>query len=146
MTNNNYKNYLEEINATIIENNNKINELQRTNIALINMVEIMKTSLVSLSDEFIPRHEEKEMVKFEFKFGNNVVTRLMYEVDEMDFKKIPNIIMSCLNNGGGIIDINKIGSIEIEYFDYDGKGAILVNHDTEDLIRAYGSFMHIAEM
>ena len=90
--------------------------------------------------------EQHEMVRIEVKFDSNVVTRLVYEVDEMDFKKVPNIIMSCLRNGGSTIDINKIGSIEIEYFDWDGKGAILVNHDTEDLVKAYNNFMYIAKM
>ena len=90
--------------------------------------------------------EQHEMVRIEFKIDGNVVTRLVYEIDSMDFKKVPNIIMSCLRNGGGTIDIYKIGSIEIEYFDWDGKGAILVNHDTEDLVKAYNNFMYIAKM
>ena len=149
MTNNNYKNYLEAINEIIVKNNNAIKELQRTNMYLMSMVNAEATAPTSDGLEtriLYGDREQHEMVRIEFKFDSNVVTRLVYEVDEMDFKKVPNIIMSCLRNGGGTIDINKIGSIEIEYFDWDGKGAILVNHDTEDLVKAYNNFMYIAKM
>ena len=152
MTNNNYKNYMEAINEIIVKNNNVIKELQRANMDLMNAFKSMVNAeaTATTSDGLETRilcgdREQHEMVRIEFKFDSNVVTRLVYEVDEMDFKKVPNIIMSCLRNGGGTIDIN-IGSIEIEYFDWDGKGAILVNHDTESLVKAYNSFMHIATM
>ena len=149
MTNNNYKNYLEAINEIIVKNNNAIKELQRTNMYLMSMVNAEATAPTSDGLEtriLYGDREQHEMVRIEFKFDSNVVTRLVYEVDEMDFKKVPNIIMSCLRNGGGVIDIDNIGSIEIEYFDWDGKGAILVNHDTEDLVKAYNNFMYIAKM
>lgn len=153
MTNNNYKNYLEAINEIIVKNNNAIKELQRANMDLMNTFKSMVNAEATAptSDGLETRilcgdRENHEMVRIEFKFDSNVVTRLVYEVDEMDFKKVPNIIMSCLRNGDGTIYINKIGSIEIEYFDWDGKGAILVNHDTESLVKAYNSFMYIAKM
>lgn len=149
--NNNYKNYLEAINEIIVKNNNAIKELQRANIALMDTFKSMVNdeATAPTSDGLETRRlrgDRHEMVRIEFKFNGNVVTRLVYEVDEMDFKKVPNIIMSCLNNGGGTIDINKIGSIEIKYFDWDGKGAVFVNSDTEALMRAYSRFMYIAEM
>lgn len=150
MTNNNYKNYLEAINEIITKNNNAIKELQRANIALMDtfksMVNDEATAPTSDGIEIRRGREEHEMVRFEFKFDGNVFTRLVYEVDEMDLKKVPNIIMTSLNNGGGTIDIGKFCSIEIEYFDWDGKGAVLVNHNTEILVRAYDRFMHIAKM
>ena len=153
MTNNNYKNYLEAINKIIVKNNNAIKELQRANMDLMNTFKSMVNAEATAptSDGLETRilcgdREQHEMVRIEFKFDSNVVTRLVYEVDEMDFKKVPNIIMSCLRNGGGTIDINKIGSIEIEYFDWDGKGAVFVNRDTESLVKAYTRFMHIAKM
>lgn len=149
---NNYKNYLETIKEIIVKNNNAIKELQRANIALMDTFKSMVNdeATAPTSDgletrRLRGRREEHEMVRIEFKFNGNVVTRLVYEVDAMDFKKVPNIIMSCLNNGGGTIDI-KTGSIEIEYFDWDGKGAVFVNRDTEALMRAYTRFMHIAEL
>lgn len=149
---NNYKNYLEAIKEIIVKNNNAIKELQRANIALMDTFKSMVNdeATAPTSDGLETRRlwggrDEHEMVRIEFKFNGNVVTRLVYEVDAMDFKKVPNIIMSCLNNGGGTIDINT-GSIEIEYFDWDGKGAVFVNRDTEALMRAYTRFMRIAEM
>lgn len=99
MTNNNYKNYLEAINEIIIENNNTITELQRTNLALLNMVTFMSAAVESASESDIQRYENHELVKFVFKFGNNTVTKLLYEVDELNVKKVPNIIMSYLNKG-----------------------------------------------
>lgn len=153
MTNNNYKNYLEAINEIIVKNNNAIKELQRANMDLMNTFKSMVNAEATAptSDGLETQRlwggrEQHEMVRIEFKVDGNVVTRLVYEIDRMDFKKVPNIIMSCLRNGGGTIDINKIGSIEIEYFDWDGKGAIFVNRDTESLINMYTRFMHIAEL
>ena len=143
---NNYDNFIDQINRTIIENNNTITELQRTNLALLNMVTFMKAAVEAASESDIQRYENHELVKFVFKFGNNTVTKLLYEVDELNVKKVPNIIMSYLNKGGGVIDIDNIGSIEIDYLEWDGKGAILVNHDTEDLVKAYNNFMYIAKM
>lgn len=143
---NNYENFINQINNTIIENNNTITELQRTNLALINMVTFMSAAVEAASESDIPRHENHELVKFVFKFGDNVVTRLLYEVDELNVKEVPNIIMSYLNKGGGVIDIYNIGSIEIDYLEWAGKGAIFINHDTEDLVKAYNSFMHVAKM
>lgn len=143
---NNYENFIDQINRTIIENNNTITELQRTNLALLNMVTFMKAAVEAASESDIQRYENHKLVKFVFKFGNNTVTKLLYEVDELNVKKVPNIIMSYLNKGGGIIDIDNIGSIEIDYLEWDGKGAILVNHDTEDLVKAYNNFMYIAKM
>lgn len=151
MTNN--KNYLEAINEIIVKNNNAIKELQRTNMDLMETFKSMVNAeaIAPTSDGLETRRlwggrEQHEMVRIEFKVDGNVVTRLVYEIDRMDFKKVPNIIMSCLRNGGGTIDINKIGSIEIEYFDWDGKGAVFVNRDTESLINVYTRFMHIAEL
>lgn len=151
MTNN--KNYLEAINEIIVKNNNAIKELQRTNMDLMETFKSMVNAEATAptSDRLETRRlwggrEQHEMVRIEFKVDGNVVTRLVYEIDRMDFKKVPNIIMSCLRNGGGTIDINKIGSIEIEYFDWDGKGAVFVNRDTESLINVYTRFMHIAEL
>ena len=152
MTNNNYKNYLEAINEIIVKNNNAIKELQRANMDLMNTFKSMVNAEATAPTYGLETRilcgdrEQHEMVRIEFKFDSNVVTRLVYEVDEMDFKKVPNIIMSCLRNGGGVIDIDNIGSIEIEYFDWDGKGAIFVNRDTESLINVYTRFMHIAKM
>lgn len=150
---NNYKNYLKEIKEIIDKNNNAIKELQRANIALMDTFKSMANNEATAptSDGLETRRlwggrEEHEMVRIEFKFDGNVVTRLVYEVDAMDFKKVPGIIMTYLNNGGGTIDINKIGSIEIEYFDWDGKGAVFVNRDTEALMRAYARFVRIVEM
>lgn len=143
---NKYEEYLDAINRTIIENNNTITELQRTNLALINMITFMKAAVEAASESDIQRYENHELVKFVFKFGNNTVTKLLYEVDELNVKKVPNIIMSYLNKGGGVIDIDNIGSIEIDYFEWDGKGAIIINHDTEDLVKAYNNFMYIAKM
>ena len=142
MDNKNYENFMNQINRTIIENNNTITELQRTNLALINMVTFMSAAVEAASESDIQRYENHELVKF----GNNTVTKLLYEVDELNLKEIPNIIMSYLNKGGGVINIDNIGSIEIDYFEWDGKGAIIINHDTEDLVKAYNSFMHIAKM
>lgn len=153
MTNNNYKNYLEAINEIIVKNNNAIKELQRANMALMDtfksMVNAEATDPTSDGLETLRLwggREQHEMVRIEFKIDGNVVTRLVYEIDKIDFKKVPNIIMSCLRNGGGTIDINNTVSIEIEYFDWDGKGAVFVNRDTEALKKTYDSFMHIAEM
>lgn len=143
---NNYENFIDQINRTIIENNNTITELQRTNLALLNMVTFMSAAIEAASESDIHRYENHELVKFVFKFGNNTVTKLLYEVDELNVKKVPNIIMSYLNKGGGVIDIDNIGSIEIDYFEWDGKGAIIINHDTEDLVKAYNNFMYIAKM
>lgn len=152
MTNSTDKN-LEVINAIIGRNHEAIKKLQTVNIALMYTFKSMvNEETAPTSDGLETRrrlcgdHEEHEMVRFRFKFGDDVITRLAYKVDEMDFKKVPNIIMSCLRNGGGTININNTDSIEIEYFDWDGKGAIFVNSDTEDLKRAYTRFIHIAEL
>ena len=151
--NNNYKNYMEAINKIIVKNNNAIKELQRANMDLMDtfrsMANAEATAPTSDGIEILRLRrgrEKHEMVRIEFKFDNNVVTRLVYEVDEMDFKKVPDLIMTFLNGGGGTINIGYLCDIEIEYFDWDGKGAIFVNHDTESLVMAYNSFMHVAKM
>lgn len=151
MTNN--KNYLEAISKIIVKNNNAIKELQRANMDLMDTFKSMVNAEATAptSDGLETRRlwggrEQHEMVRIEFKIDGNIITKLVYEIDRMDFKKVPNIIMSCLRNGGGTIDINNAVSIEIEYFDWDGKGAVFVNSDTEALKKTYDSFMHIAEM
>lgn len=135
----------------IINNNNVIKELQKVNIAIMDTLESMVNAEETAPTSDVETwkrggSEEHEMVRIEFKINGNVVTRFVYEIDEIDFKKVPAIIMSCLNNGGGTIDIKKIGSIEIEYFDWDGKGAIFVNSDIEDLKQTYDRFMYLAEL